>query len=330
MRVLVVGYGSIGRRHLRNLMAIRPEASFCLLRRPSSRSETVDAPGAVVVHGLDEAIALAPDAAVIASPATQHVETALALAERGVHLFIEKPLAEAPGPALDALLTTAAARRLTLMVGYNFRFFRPLQRMREALESGMIGTVVGWRAEVGQYLPDWRPGTDYRASVSAQRALGGGALLELSHELDLVRWLGGEIATVSAQLGRHGGLAIDVEDTADLLLRTQAGPVASVHLDLLQRSTTRLFRAIGREGTLECDLVTGALRAYRADRGAWEAICEGGVTDRNEMYLEEMRHFLASVASGVPPVVSGEDGVRALRVIEAARQSAEEQRVIAL
>jgi predicted dehydrogenase len=143
-----------------------------------------------VVHSAEQAW-LSMDAALITEAISVHLAHARAAAASGAHLFIEKPLANTPD-GLPELLADCRANGLALLVAYNFRFYQPLQLMRDAVQSGCIGRVVSARAEVGQYLPDWRPGADYRQSVTARAELGGGVLLELSHEIDYLRWLVGE------------------------------------------------------------------------------------------------------------------------------------------
>lgn len=296
MRILLVSLGSIGRRHLANLRQLEPDADVCILRR------AVDpALDEKQVTTLDAALAFAPDAALICSPATQHLKVANALAARGVALFIEKPLSHDLTGVTD-LLTLAREKSAPLMVGYCLRYFAPLRALRDQVLAGKIGHLLHIHAEVGQHLADWRPGSDYRASVTAQRSLGGGALLELSHEIDYALWFGGEVESVTAQIGTVGDLGVDVEDTADLQLRFRNGILGTIHLDLLQRPPCRICRLIGTEGTLTLDLLATP-------------------TDRNAMYLEELRHYLYCVRARRQPEITGEDGLRALEVIAAARAS---------
>ncbi len=182
MKFLVIGAGNIARRHIRNLKQLLPTAAITLWRRQPG----IDDPDLArliqrVVTSEAEAFLEQYDAAIVASPAPLHVPTAQQLAEKGVHLFIEKPFSNTLD-GIDTLITTCEKNNCVLMVGYNLRFHAALQAMHAAI--GRIGRVLSLRAEVGQYLPDWRPGKDYRTSVSAQWRLGGGVIFELSHELD--------------------------------------------------------------------------------------------------------------------------------------------------
>jgi predicted dehydrogenase len=282
-----------------------------------------------VVYSIEAALALKPDAALITGPASSHVATGLALARQGVPLFIEKPLSNTL-EGVDALLRLCREKGLPLMVGYNFRFHRPLQASRHALIEGTIGRPLYLRAEVGQYLPDWRPGKDYRTSVSARADMGGGVVLELSHELDYARWLLGEVVYVQATTAKVSDLEIDVEDTAEVTLRFQSGAVGSIHLDMVQRTPTRSCRIVGSEGTLVWDAMTGCVSKYSALRKDWEVLPSDDDVDRNEMYVAELKHFLDCVRSGQTPEVAGEDGKAVLEIALAVKRSSAEGRGIEL
>ena len=327
MRALLVGLGSIGQRHLANLRQIDPALPITVWHQ-HTRSSVV--PGVDrVVYDLAEVLAEQPDVALIAGPAVTHIETGLALAQAGVHLFIEKPLSH-DLRRVEALIEECHERNLVLMVGYNLRFSEPLRLMQQAASEGRIGRIVGLRAEVGQYLPDWRIGTDYRQGVSAQRELGGGAILELSHELDYARWLMGEVRSVSAQADRVGDLEVDVEDLAEITLRFQSGAIGNVHVDMLQRSAIRTCRLIGTGGTLIWDGISNQVRLFEAETKAWIDLHPATPIDRNAMYVAELSHFFECVAHRTQPLISGEDGWRVLQIALAARQSAREQQVIEL
>lgn len=330
MKILVAGLGSIGRRHLANLDGVAPTATKIVWRlRSRAGADDVQTPGAVVVHSLDDALAQTPDAALITGPASCHVDTSLPLAGRGVHLLIEKPLSNALD-GVDDLVAVCRESQTLLMVGYCFRFYRPLQSLRQAVADGRIGRVLSIRAEFGHYLPEWRPGFDYRHGVSAQRALGGGVLLEMSHELDYVRWVAGEVATVNARVARLSDLDIDVEDTADILLEFTSGATGSVHLDMVQRSPRRACRVVGTSGTLTWDGLTHEVLLYSAANGRWTQLHGTDPGAYDEMYRVELRHFLDGVNGRPLEGATPEDGKRIVEIVLAIQRSSDERRVINL
>jgi predicted dehydrogenase len=328
MRILIAGFGSIGRRHCANLRQLEPEAEILVLRRHGTGHDAALA-GVQVVGSLEEALALTPNAAIVASPATSHVSDALGLARHGVHLLIEKPLSHSLD-GVDTLIRECQQRSLVLMTAYNLRFYEPLQRLRNAMLTGEIGRVVSIRAEVGQHLAQWRPGTDYRQGVSGRRELGGGVILELSHEIDYVRWLCGEVVQVYCQSGHLSDLKIDVDDVAGLLLRFASGAIGSVHLDMVQQPMQRGCRVVGTEGTLLWDGVTHRVQLWNSSTEAWRDLHPAAAVERNKMFVAELQHFLDCVRGASIPQVSPADGRRVLEIALAAKASAEQARPVQL
>lgn len=328
-RVLIVGHGSIGQRHLKIARGLLPHADIRLLLHRKCHAIPEYADG--YMNTLNEALAFAPNIAVIANPSTYHMRAALPLAEAGIHLLVEKPIA-ASLDGVSKLLAICAERGLVLMTGYNLRFLPSLQEYRRLIQSGRIGKVISVRCEVGQYLPSWRPSSNYRQCVSALQALGGGALLELSHEIDYLRWVFGEVVCVQASLSKQSDLEIDVEDTAHLILRFEPDQegrklIANLSMDLVRRDMTRQCTAIGEQGSLRWNGLTGVLELFSEGRAAWEPIF-GCPPQPDESYIMEWRHFLGCVQDCCVPLVDGQDGLAALFIIEAARKSAAENGVM--
>jgi len=320
-RALVAGLGSIGLRHLRLLREALPNAEILVLRH-SECSESLPYADRCTTS-LKEACAFQPEVAIIASPAPFHLETAGALAEQGAHLLIEKPLA-ASTPGVETFLKQCTKNHVLVQVGYNLRFLETLQQFRRELTDGRIGKVLSVRSEIGQYLPGWRPAKDYRQTVSAQHKLGGGVLLELSHELDMLRWVFGEIDWVSSWSGKLSALEIDVEDCAYINLGFSSGVVGNLCMDFLRHDTTRCCTAIGDAGTLRWDAVAGEVSLFTLEANKWETVFQK-TPGRDDSYREQIRTFLEAIPGRqMPPGVSaGEDGVAVLRLISAAKKSAE-------
>lgn len=323
-RVLIVGLGSIGSRHLRLARHLLPNAEIKVLRHQETNSVPEFSNGCM--SSIVEALEFSPQIAVIANPATFHLKTAQSLAEAGVNLLIEKPLSDSV-EGISNLIETCRAGKTTLATGYNLRFSPSMQHFRQALKNGIIGEIFSVRCEVGQYLPTWRPSTDYRQGVSANRILGGGALLELSHEIDYLRWIFGDVEWVRSTLSKQSNLEIDVEDSASLTIGftpNSAGKqvLSTINLDFIRHDYTRHCTVIGENGTLTWDGVLGRVMIYAKDSPFWVELYSHQPV-RDETYIEEWHDFLLSIQENKHPFVTGEDGLRVIEIIEAVRESSQ-------
>lgn len=317
-KILMAGLGSIGKRHLRNLRALGVQEIHAWRTRnlPLEDDLAVDRS----TSDLNEALAARPDAVFVTNPSSRHLEVANAAARAGCHLFIEKPLSHTLD-GIAELNRALAESSLVGMVGFNLRFHPGMQALKLLLEEEAVGRVTSIRAQVGQWLPDWHPDEDYRSGYSARRDLGGGVILDLIHELDYVYHLMGPVAQVGCMAGRLSSLEIDTEDTAEVLLRFHSGAIGSVHLDYVQRVGSRTCTVIGETGTLRLDLIASELKLWRVATGTWETTTFD--FDRNDMYLEEARHFLDCIRCGrsaTPDTIEGEAVMRiAMAAHEASR-----------
>ena len=325
MKILIVGLGSIGQRHLQNLKRLGVSDFLAWRVRNLPLPERLSLQELEVHSNLDQALARKPDAVLICNPTSLHLPVAIQAAHAGCHLFIEKPLSHSLD-GIDELLSLARGKRLVTLVGFNLRFHPGLQLIRSLVEEGQIGRVINVRAQVGQYLPDWHPWEDYRQGYSARRDLGGGVILDLVHELDYVRWLVGEVCQIACFAGHVSGLEIETEDVAEILLRFESGAIGNVHTDYVQRSPSRTCRIIGEQGTIFWDYYANEVRLFEARRSGWQVFRQEGV-ERNDMFVAEMQHFLACLEGQETPVVDVEEGAKVLQLALAARESAETGKV---
>jgi len=328
-RYLVVSLGSIGRRHIANLRCLRPTSQIAVLRTSLRDLEGVTLPEGATHQfcDIEQAVSFAPRAAIIASPSSMHLEIASALVSAGIAVLVEKPLADTSA-GLRNFVDFALQRRAVAVVGYNLRFLPSLGEARAMLQAGAIGAVLSVRAEVGQYLPDWRPNTRYQESVSAQKALGGGALLELSHELDYLFWIFGLPDTVMAHGGRLSTLELDVEDTVELCLEySKPRRLVNVHLDFLQRVPHRSCRFIGAQGTLVWNALNDSIDVFTVATGKWEHL-DFPMKDRNQLYLDELTEFLSLSDSKETRLPNLAEGYDVLAIVEAAKQSIASKQVV--
>ena len=328
-RFLVVGCGSIGKRHIRNLLTLGVGVVEAFDTREDRRRDVEKEFGIRSRCRLEDAWADAPNAVLITTPTSSHVPLAQQATESGCHLFIEKPLSnELDGT--EALQRAIEARGLIALVGCNMRFHPALLKVKQLLDERLVGRVVSVRVQAGQYLPDWHPWEDYRHTYSARRALGGGVILDAIHEIDYVRWMLGEVDAVACFAGRLSHLEVETEDVAGILLRFVDGTIGEVHLDYVQRVYARTGEFIGDEGTIRWDYSTGEVQCYSVKNGDWSVYRNPDGWSPNQMYLDEMRHFIACLDGREQPLLNATEATRVLAIALAAKAAAEDGRVVKL
>jgi predicted dehydrogenase len=284
-----------------------------------------------VYRDLDEALATKPDAVFVTNPNTLHMPVAIAAAEAGCHLFLEKPISHDLAK-VDELIALVERRKLACFVGYQLRFHPAFIALQRMLASGAIGRVITARVVFGEYLPGWHPYEDYRQMHVSRRELGGGVLLAQIHDLDLIYALFGLPRRVFALGGHLSKLEIEVEDTASMLMEgiVNGGVVPiAVHQDLLQRPPRRVYEIFGECGRLTLEFGSATVTRHSVDGSVAEA-CSFAGFERNQLFLDEVRHFLACVRGEEMPRVTARDAVQSLRMALAARTALETGRVVEL
>ena len=320
--VLVAGAGSIGRRHLGNLKKLGLTRLASCDPHPERLSYVASEFQAQCFPTFETGLeTFRPDIVLVCTPPVHHVAQSMQALRAGAHVFVEKPLSDRLD-GVEELGAEAAKRGLTVQVGYNLRFYPPIQKLKQLVDESAVGKILWARVEVGSYLPDWRPWQDYRKSYTARRELGGGILLDGSHEIDYVTWLFGAPQEVACMAGRLSQLDVNVEDCATILLRFPDGTRVDVHSDFIQRSYSRNCTLAGSEGTINWDIKSNVVQIARPG-GQVEAVnfdCE-----LNGMYVAELSHFLECVENGTRPRFGLDDAILTLRIALAARRSAEER-----
>jgi len=285
--------------------------------------------GVKTYSSLDEALSQNPDIALICTPTSLHIPAAMAAARKGCHLFIEKPLSHTM-EGVDELIEIVAQKKLISLVGCNMRFHPGLMKVKMLLEAEAIGRVIAARIEAGQYLPDWHPSENYRKGYSAKSNLGGGVILDAIHEIDYIRWMLGEVESIACFSGRVSKLEIETEDTAAIIMRFISGTIGEVHLDYIQRVYSRTCHIIGDEGTIRWDYNTGEVRYYSAETKEWQIFKNPPGWIPNQMYLDELSHFLRCINGEEQPTLDIIQGELVLKIALAAKASAEKMQFLRL
>jgi len=319
-RILIVGAGSIGERHLRCFQTTkRCEVAFC---EPMETRRTEIA-GRYGVSGFDSwESALEHEefsAAVIASPAPYHIPTAQALTERGVDLLIEKPLSLIPD-GIPELVETIKAKDTNVAVAFVYRALPALQNMREAVNSGRFGKIIQVQVQTGQNFPFYRPA--YRDIYYADPEQGGGLIQDmLPHSLNAVEWIAGPVTKVVVDASHRVLEGVTVEDTVNLIAR---------HGDIMSNFTLNQHQPVS-EFTMTVVCENGAAR-WELNGHRWLLATENGsewteqesfVHERDDFYILQANAFLDLLEGKADPLCPLADGVDTLHSILAILKSRE-------
>ncbi len=299
-KILCISLGSIGKRHLRNARTLLPDAKIAVYRQHTKADDKVPEAANMMLSTMEEALAFEPDAVLISSPASEHVNNATAFLKTDTPMFIEKPLAASSADIGDFAKQCETSKGFT-MVGYVLRFLPALHTIKKLINDGRLGDVHTARVEVGQYLPDWRPDSDYHTGVSAQAKLGGGAMLELSHEIDYASWLFGWPKSLQCSRATLSPLEIDVEDSAHILMEYENKHVA-VQLDFLQRTANMAMQIVGAKATLRADLIKEEIKVFSPESPDGEMVETEKLPNGNDIYLRQFDFFFSKAIEGYKPI----------------------------
>lgn len=318
-RVAVLGFGSSGQRFVKVVRESLTDVDLMVYSRHAA-----EAPGIQVTSHLEDVSAFQPQVAVVAGAASDRISMVRALSDQTVAFLIEKPLEVSSESGLE-LARIINERGAFCQVGYNLRFSPSLLKFRSLIAAGEVGGIVSVRAETGQYLPGWRPDRDYRRTVTARRDAGGGVLRELSHEIDYLQWIFGDISWVSARLGQQSQLEIDVEDVAHITcgFTPLDGPpeiVGQLNLDMARHDTVRSVTAIGRKGSLRWDGVLMKTSIWAEEHRNWTPVFSEDLNGPST-YALQWEGFCEALAGSASGGASVEEALTVLQVVEAAEKS---------
>lgn len=325
LKILVLGCGSIGKRHIRNLISMKA-GGITACDPDSGKLDYVKKEFSIeVFSGIEEALnSKTYDAAFICTPSAYHVANALLLLDKGINCFIEKPLSH-DIDGIDDLIEKASDKRKVVLVGYALRFSSGLIRIKKMIDEGAIGDILSLKASVGYYLPYWRPYEDYRKGYGARKDMGGGIVLDASHEIDYIRYLAGEVEEVFAVCRKLSKLEIDTEDFAEITMRHSNGVYSQIHLDYLQSNYRRSCEIIGDKGMLIWDINERILKQFTLNDKEYHTFYEGLNADINEMYKQEIKHFFQCIAGNEKPLIDIWEGRRIQEIIMKIKESSDKK-----
>ena len=327
LRVLVIGYGSIGKRHTNNLMKLsKIELSICSKNKEAIQLERK---GIKIYTSINKALKEKFDIGFICNETNLHIETAIKLAKNNQHIFLEKPLSNSL-KNISILFKLINKKKLITMIGCNMRFHEGIKLMKELLDKQEIGKIISASVENGSYMPSWHPNEDYRLSYASRKKLGGGVVLTQIHEIDYLYWFFGKVSEVFAITGKMSNLDIDVEDYCESLLKFKNNVIVNLHLDYFQRPAKRTCKIIGTEGQILWNWENNHVQIYKNNNKKWITKKIDKKMDRNKMYIDELKYFLDCVNKNIIPMNSIIDAIEPQKISLAIKESAKKGQKIKL
>lgn len=323
MNILLTGLGSIGTRHLQNILALG-YTDIAVVSSKKKLPELFD--GCKLFKAIDEALNDSVyDAAFICTPTSLHTDQLIKILQHKIRLiYLEKPVSDSL-KEIDEVRRLASLYQNKIITGYDLHFDPGMIKVKELLQKKLIGTTISVNAFVGQHLSQWRPYEDHRKGMSAKKETGGGVILDLIHEFDYLYRLFGNVETIACNMISSGELEIETEEAADVLLRFENGISGSIHLDYWQQHLKRFAIITGTAGTITWNLAEKFLELVTK---TGKTIVEYKEFQRNERFVLAVQSFLEEKNNSL--FSSFEDGVKSLEIVLAAKQSAEEKRIVKL
>jgi predicted dehydrogenase len=317
IKAVVVGYGSIGRRHVKNLLNL-PDIQVIICTKRKDLKEIKNKK--VIVYGnLEKCLKEKPSIGFVTNETSKHIQTATILAQNGVDIFLEKPLSDSM-KGVNNLLKIVKKKKLVTLMGCNFRFYPPIMKIKKLIEGNKIGRIISVQVENGSYLPDWHPNEDYSKWYASKKSLGGGVVLTQIHEIDYLYWFFGEIDYVSSILGRYSDLDINVEDISISILKFKNKIIGELHIDFLQRPQFKRCKIRGVKGIIEWNSDENNVKIFNSKEQKWKTIPIknnyklSSKKRVNLMYIEELKHFIKCVKNRNDTINSLTQGIETLKI----------------
>jgi len=327
MKFAVIGCGSIGQRHIENLIKLGHKV--VAWNRNKFRRNLVEKKfGIKTYHNLDEMLDLKDlSASIICSPSSLHFAHAKKVINKNINLFIEKPLAISM-KGIDNIECEAKKKGLISHIGTNMRFHFGPALIKKHLKKKTIGKILWGNFWAGMYLPDWHPTENYRKMYSAKKKLGGGAIMDFIHEIDLICWLFKMPSKLAAMMGNSGFLDIETEDVADVIMSYPKGLKINLHIDYIQRPFQRGIYLVGDKGSMKWDSALKKVEFYLYNSQKVINKRYPKNYKHNNMYLEQMKYFLKCLTKKKQSESDIKEGRRTLELALAIKKSAESNKFL--
>lgn len=284
MKVLFCGLGAIGQRHAKIL---QEKYRYELYAFRSEKNGKKNSLGIKELFSWEEVVLLKPDIVFITNPTSLHIETAIKCAALGCKLFIEKPIGSNLNN-LDKLIDIVQRYKITTFIAYPLRFHPILIKLKQYFKKHKF---LHLRAVCTSYYPLWRPNQDYLKKYSANKNLGGGVILDLSHELDYVSYLLGDILRINGEFSKRSNITVDTEDWTDMLITADLGP-ANIHINFLSHQRQRFIQIDFEDISVVGDIITSEIREYKKEKLIKHKSFD---IPGNYMYEQQIKYFFKNL-----------------------------------
>ena len=319
INVLIVGYGSIGKRHLENFLQFKDIRLTVYTKR--NDLQLLKKKGIKVSNSLTECLKENPDVGVIANETSLHIPIAIKLAKEGLDLFLEKPLSNSLKD-IEKLRAIVKKNKLITQMGCNLRFHPCIKKIKSLIEQQKIGKIISAQVQNYGYLPDHAE--DYRNSYAARKDLGGGVILTQIHEIDYMYWFFQEVENVISMSGKFSELDVTAEDYVSSLLKFKNKIIGELHTDYFQRPNFRSCKIRGTKGEIYWNSDNNCVNIFNMNKKRWETKFDDGFSDNLDTYssyIEELKHFLKCVKHRKETINDLEQGITTLKIALAIKKA---------
>jgi predicted dehydrogenase len=313
-----VGYGSIGKRHIKNLSTIKNMEIIVNTKRKEDRF--LKNSNCIISSSLELCIKEKPDFAIICNETSYHIDTAIKLAKAGIHLFIEKPISNSL-KNIKVLKKISEKNKIIIHIGSVLHFHPCIKKIKEIIEKKELGRILSVNVENGSYLPNWHPKEDYRKSYASKKELGGGVILTCIHEIDYLCWFFDKINETVSYTRKISDLDLSVDDVSSILFLFKNNIIGQVHLDYFQRPNSRTCKIIGTKSTLVCDLESNFIKIFNNNSKKWKTKLELKKYDRNLMYKNELAYFIKCIKNNLKDYNDIKQGEYVLKIALSVKKS---------
>ena len=322
IKVLIVGYGSIGRRHLENFLQLKNVKLIVYTKRTDLGS--LKEQGVKISNSLTECLKENPDIGVITNETSLHLPITIKLAQNGLDLFIEKPLSNSLKD-VEKLRAIVKKNKLITQMGCNLRFHPCIKKIKSLIEQQKIGKIISAQVQNCSYLPDSHRWEDYRKSYAARKDLGGGVILTNAiHEIDYMYWFFQEVENVISMSGKFSELDVTAEDYVSSLLKFKNKIIGELHMDYFQRPNFRSCKIRGTKGEIYWNSDNNCVNIFNMNKKRWETKFDDGFSDNLDTYssyIEELKHFLKCVKHRKETINDLEQGITTLKIALAIKKA---------